>query len=734
MRTRRLVLAIGLALGTAVSAQPAPVILDPVVVVATLAAEPISELPATVSAIAVEEIERTQAKDLRDLFRYEPAVTVGGRGRFDLSDLRIRGLGGNRVQIRVDGVNLPDAFSMGPFANAGRDFVDVSILRQVEVLRGPASALYGSDALGGTVSFVTRDPVDFLGADRSLAGRTRLGFTGVDAGRHLGLTGAARSGAFSWMLHAQRRDTEGTATAGTVETRDRSRTTVDPTERRNRALLAKAVWDLAEGQRLRLTLDGNESEAEIDIASDLGSQILFGRPLQVLESRADDHEQRQRLSVDGEHALDWPLLDHLRWRVHHQQSETEQRLFQRRDLGMPLGRVQRTSRDRLSRFAQDETGLELIAQQWQSRGEWTWGLSAVETTIEQLRDGGETDLATGVRNHRAGPDVFPVRDIPPTRIREWGVFAQYDIESTDGLWRLLPALRYDQYRLTPRIDAIFAEDNPGRVPAVLDAERFSPKLGISRRLGEQLMVYANLASGFRAPPQEGNIGFTNVAGGYTTISNPDLRPETSLGFDLGLRGGERLQWSVAVHATRFADFIENLRFVRIDPASGLRVFQSQNVGEVEIWGMEGAARFDAGAIGWEGGFLRLAFSRNRGKDRIADAWLASIEPARGVLGVGWRGEQLGWELVASAVDRVRDPAPGVAGAPPMFEAPAHTLLDLLADARFGEHLRIEFGVFNLADEKVWEQRNVMGIPANSAILDRFSQPGRHARLTLSAGF
>ena len=58
----------------------------------------------------------------------------------------------------------------------------------------------------------------------------------------------------------------------------------------------------------------------------------------------------------------------------------------------------------------------------------------------------------------------------------------------------------------------------------------------------------------------------------------------------------------------------------------------------------------------------------------------------------------------------------------------------VADADLGEHLRVELGVFNLSDETVWERRNVVGLPATSTILERFSQPGRHARLTLTTRF
>src|SRR3546814_10953320 len=71
-------------------------------------------------------------------------------------------LEGNRVRIVVDGVPLADAYSIGQFASAGRDLVDLEAVERVEIQRGPASTLYGSDALAGVVAFRTLDPQALL--------------------------------------------------------------------------------------------------------------------------------------------------------------------------------------------------------------------------------------------------------------------------------------------------------------------------------------------------------------------------------------------------------------------------------------------------------------------------------------------------------------------------------------------------------------------------------------------
>ena len=95
------------------------------------------------------------------MFRYVPGVDYEGAGtRFGTEGINIRGIGGNRVAILVDGVPLADQFDTGSFSNATRDFIDAGLIQNIEVLHGPASALYGSAAIGGVVAVRTPDPGD----------------------------------------------------------------------------------------------------------------------------------------------------------------------------------------------------------------------------------------------------------------------------------------------------------------------------------------------------------------------------------------------------------------------------------------------------------------------------------------------------------------------------------------------------------------------------------------------
>ncbi len=112
---------------------------------------------ATVTVIDQARIETTLATDIRELVRYEPGLSVRNDPfRFGLDTISIRGLGGNRVAVEVDGIPAAGGFAVGSYADSGRAFVDAAFVDRVEFLRGPASSLYGSDAIGGVVAMTTR--------------------------------------------------------------------------------------------------------------------------------------------------------------------------------------------------------------------------------------------------------------------------------------------------------------------------------------------------------------------------------------------------------------------------------------------------------------------------------------------------------------------------------------------------------------------------------------------------
>src|SRR6056297_519341 len=201
--------------GTAMAAQPADVsaagatTLEEIVVVATKYRTPLRDVAADVTTLTREELEETLTATLPDMFRFVPGVSHEGAGsRFGAEGISIRGIGGNRVALEIDGVPVSEQFAIGNFSHATRDFIDPALVGRVEILRGPASALYGSSALGGVVAVRTRGALaaDLDAATAGDAGLVRHGrddssqptggmhWARADGGLALSLAGAHREG------------------------------------------------------------------------------------------------------------------------------------------------------------------------------------------------------------------------------------------------------------------------------------------------------------------------------------------------------------------------------------------------------------------------------------------------------------------------------------------------------------------------------------------------------------
>ncbi|ASR42397.1 sugar transporter [Xanthomonas citri pv. mangiferaeindicae] len=724
------------------AAAPAAAEFDRIVVTATRTERAIVDVPNTVDVIDRARMDTLLVRDIADLFRYEPGVTVGRDvGRFGLSDIRIRGLGGNRVRIQTDGIAVSDAFAIGSFSNANRNFVDPDTLKRVEVVRGPTSSLYGSDALGGVVSFVTKDPSDYLDDGRDAYFGFKLGTTTADEGLFANATAAFGGARWSGLVAVGHRQGKETETMGEVGGEGSARTQANPQSANGRSVLAKAVFAPDARQRFRLTVEGNEDDVETDVLTSYGFQTMTrATNTQVL---GDDHQSRLRVSfgheIDG---LSWVLADAVDWQLYRQDSHTRQDSLEARSV--PATQMTPALRDRRERsffFDQRTYGAQANARKTFETGTvghtLAYGLDVEVAETKQKRDGRRTILDTGAVTNVISPDVFPVRDFPISDTTKAALYVQDEIAFADGAFRLVPAVRVDHYRLEPKVDTIFREDNPTTQVADLRKTRVSPKLGAVWHFADVWSLFGGYAAGFRAPPyNDVNIGFTNFAFGYTAIPNPDLRPETSDGLELGLRFAGRSAYAgLTGYYNRYDDFIESTRFVGIDPDSGLMVYQSQNVDDARIWGVEfkGGLDLDVLAPALDGWSLRGAAAWSRGEDRTTGDPLASVDPLTAALGLAFEGDTWGAELAARFAGR-RDRLPPASTAGGYRETPGHAVLDLYAHWTFAPGTTVNLGVLNLADRKYWPAGNVPLVAATSTTFDRYTAPGRSLAVSFAVDF
>ncbi|WP_024891469.1 TonB-dependent hemoglobin/transferrin/lactoferrin family receptor [Luteimonas huabeiensis] len=743
MRSHPLSLALGLAvaaLSCSVSAQPlagadaAPEqALDRVVVTATRTERTILDVASTVDVIDRARMDERLVRDLKDLFRYEPGITVTNSfGRFGIGDIRVRGLGGNRVRILTDGVPVSDAFSIGSFSNANRNFVDPDTLKRVEVVRGPTSSLYGSDALGGVVAFFTKDPADYLSEGERAHVGARIGYDSAWDGTNLGATAAWGGERWSALVNVGHRDGHETENMGEVGGEGAARTRPNPQDRQDSSVLSKLVFAPSADQRFRLTAEGNEGRARTDMLTSLGRQALTGA--ENTRVHADDRQTRARVTFGHEmDAVGAAFADSLDWQVYRQDSETTQDTLEERvtAAGVP------ERRERSFNFDQRTYGLQANFFKAFATGgaehALSWGLDLARTDTRQKRDGRLTNLRTGQVTNRMLPDVFPVRDFPVSRTDTAALYVQDEIVFGDGALRLVPALRVDRYELKPEIDGIFAEDNPGLEVADLTKTQVSPKLGMVWRFRPDWSLFASYAHGFRAPPyNDVNIGFTNAAFGYTAIPNPDLKPETSKGVEAGIRhSGPVVHAALTGYHNRYDDFIESTRFIGFN-ADGLMVYQSQNVAEARIYGVELKAGVDLGGLSdaWAGWSLQGAAAWSRGDDRTADEPLDSVDPLTGTLGIAYDAETWGAELVGRFVEGKRR-----ASADDLYLSPGYGVLDLYARWQVTPQLRVNAGIRNLTDRTYWAAGDLpLTVATTSGTLDRYTSPGRNVAVSLAVDF
>ncbi|WP_437215365.1 TonB-dependent vitamin B12 receptor BtuB [Pectobacterium sp. LFLA-215] len=127
---------------------------DDMVVTANRFAQPVSSVLAPIDVVAREDIDRWQAKSLTDVMRRLPGVDIaenGGRGQ--LGSMFVRGTNSSHVLVLVDGIRMAS-----PGVTGSIDFsqIPLSLVQRIEYIRGPRSAVYGPEAIGGVVNIVTQ--------------------------------------------------------------------------------------------------------------------------------------------------------------------------------------------------------------------------------------------------------------------------------------------------------------------------------------------------------------------------------------------------------------------------------------------------------------------------------------------------------------------------------------------------------------------------------------------------
>lgn len=157
------------------------------------------DTPSAVTVIDGAEMDRLQPSAHGGLMGDTPGVVIQG-GRGVAQEPNIRGFQDEQVVVRVDGAR--QNFDL---QHRGRFFVDLIMLKQVEVLRGGASTMFGSGALGGVISLDTKDASDILKPGETWGSEVNVGFHGQGSEALRAITGAVQKGDVSMLAFFSQR-------------------------------------------------------------------------------------------------------------------------------------------------------------------------------------------------------------------------------------------------------------------------------------------------------------------------------------------------------------------------------------------------------------------------------------------------------------------------------------------------------------------------------------------------
>ncbi|MEX2186390.1 MAG: TonB-dependent hemoglobin/transferrin/lactoferrin family receptor [Pirellulales bacterium] len=736
------------------------------------------------SVITSERIEQNVARGLGDIFRYEPGVQVqSSTGRFGDTSINIRGLEGNRVLMSIDGVRSPDAFLQGPI-QLGRASVDPSLLKQVEIVRGPGSLIYGEGAIGGVVAFETKDPDDFL----DLLGRdSYFGVSGsyfsADSSWAETPIVALRTGNLDAMVAYTRRDGSELETAGAFH--------ADPQQYQSDYILGKLVYHFDPDSELDFSVEWQNRQIGTNLRSTLadppGSFNTFVTTPEVFpgalpgsrfSSIADDENRRIRYSLT--HDYDNPcggLFAHVRLQIYYQDAQINDARLQQFLVPAVVApfvpnrhQIDDTSNNF---FTQDHFGGRAIV-----RGEFdngvvrhklVYGVDALRTDTGRLRDGIIVNQATGTTvNSGQVSDPTPVKVLPDVTTTRVGLFFRDRIE-TDALpFAITPGVRVNYYSAEFALpDPLF--DASGGTPENVSEWNAQPLVELSVPITEQLESIVRYARGYRGPPiEDAGIGFTNPLFGYVILPNVDLTSETSDSIDVGLSySGELVAAYAGGYYNHYDGFIENVS-LGLNPNTGLIEFQQRNL-DAQIYGVEMSAEVrlfgqlcessPRGGTGSAQGGTGSAsagrlcdgcgfgdadaalpkefygwsafgnFTHSVGQNLEDDVPLDSIPPMYAIAGLRYRAMENRWgvEFVSTMVHR-KDRYSGAD--PNQFITPGYGVFDLLAYANVSKNVQVNVGLFNLSNREYYQWLNLRGIEANDADRTRFAAPGINAAATL----
>jgi iron complex outermembrane receptor protein/hemoglobin/transferrin/lactoferrin receptor protein len=507
-----------------IAAENGPTTLDDLTVTATPFASDLQESPSAVDLVSGDEKRRRQNASLGDLLDEIPGINSISTGS-QVGKPVIRGLSGNRVRVLADGLgqdHQQDGVRHPPN-------VDPFLAERVEVVRGPMSVLYGSDALGGVINLIPRTIPSTASGKSLLEGRLTGSYASNNNEGMLGLEAEGARGGFGWTLALSERNA-GNLTTPDEPTYAESGVRGDP---KFSGQLDYTDFEITDGT-LGLGYTGEAGSINFRVTH-WNSEQNF---LLTNGSVTGQNLKNNNFSLTGEYltANDWLIKPTLGWQHNLRQAGTGVTYAELNGGNMTLDIL--TDRYNMKLAAEHP-----IVDGWQG-----------EIGLEILEK--EQDLRRG----HLVPDA------------EQSSQSLYAFETAElGRLGLQLGARYDNVSLQAATDENYtAVDTREKEWSV-----WTGSTGASWALNQRWKLVGTLGRGFRTPSIF-ELYADGVHGGVAAYQrgNPELEAETSLNTDLGIRWqGDDLKLGLTLFNNDIDNYIYLANTGTIHTGSGLPIYQ-----------------------------------------------------------------------------------------------------------------------------------------------------------------
>lgn len=658
--------------------------LDEVKVTAGRVEQELMDVNMSVSVITQEEIRRSSARNVGELLEDIPGVRINNDGGQGMKRIKIRGEDAFRTLVMIDGQKVSEHKSM----SGSPMLIDPSMIERIEVIKGPASVLYGSDAIGGAINIITKK-----GGTKPVEGEVSAGLNTSASGKNA--SGSIYGGIDGWKYRLS-------ASIEDNDNLDTPKGEMDNTYFTARSVSGFLSYDFTPDATVGASMDYYDLE--------------FGSSNVNMPGFTVDVPKwtRFKAAAFGEFRNISDVFVRLRTDAFYQKSKKDMVNSVPGTTEMPDG----SSMQPMAYNTTDQYGFSLQTD-WQL-GEWNYLIAGYELSYDDLS-------AQSLTQMTMPGGVIPV-----------GNYLYDGYQMTNAVYASMETQLPSDITLTygARYTWVHTDMDMTRIKGnnqITDGSTSDGKLifnaGLLWRATDNMTLRASYAQGYRSPIlQELYVDTSMGQPGSMTYANSDLKPETSDNFEIGARwNSAAVSTDLALFYSQADNYIATI-YKDLVPGKGGSGYQYDNVAEATTFGAELSASVRIQELGLEpyvtATWMRRQFDNGDGFSTYNTATPEFMLR----YGVRWSGMYAGVGLRTDVFARSQseieyDDGVQSATGSNSYRLGGYTTLNLTAGVDFGPKRQYSFdlGLYNIFDKGYQEQTSIY-------------EPGRYFVAKLGARF